>query len=429
MKKFIRILDLLLFIGVPCMVASLLIVSCQDEVKNTVTYTVNEPVYMPFAQFRAQRVAQPTQAMVNPGKICLYSSHLFINEVGKGIHIIDNSNPAAPRPIAFIELEGNIDITVRNNMLYADSYIDLVWFDISNPSAPVEVGRLPDAFRNIYPTIDNSYPIAEIDNTKGVVVGWKVKDITVDVETRHYFYEYYMDFASSADGGNAPTSGGGSSTALTGSMARFAACGNYLYVVNEGMLKVFDLSGQDISKIYDQYLAWNVETIFAYNSKLFFGTTTGMLIYDITDPITPKYLSSVTHILGCDPVVVQDNYAYVTVRGGNTCGQIQSQLNVVDISNPSAPFTRASFIMQSPYGLGIDGNSLFVCDKGLKVFDASTPAMVGDRLVKHFDDIAGFDVIPYNNVLILIGSDGLRQYDYSDQQNISLLSTLNVQAK
>ena len=424
MKKFLHIFNMLLLAGA----VSVIFTACRDEVKTMITYTVNEPVYMSFSEFRTTRAAQPAQEMVNPGKICLYGDYLFINEIDKGIHIIDNSNPAKPYPLAFIELLGNVDIAIRNNMLYADSYIDLVWFDISNPAVPVEAGRLPDAFQNVFPAIDNHYPVTEINKTKGVVVGWTVKNITV--EEGHYNYPFwsregafFMDVATSWAKGS--SSGG---TALNGSMARFAAYNDYLYAVNEGMLKVFDLSGKEVSKVHEQYLRWNVETIFPYSDKLFFGTTTGMLIYDIAaDPVAPRYLSSVIHVLGCDPVVVQGNYAYVTVRGGNACGQNESQLNVVDITNPAAPFTRATFIMESPYGLGIDGNTLFVCDNGLKVFDATTPAMAGDLLLKHFNDINGFDVIPYNNVLILIGSDGLRQYDYSDLQNIRLLSALNVQ--
>ena len=49
------------------------------------------------------------------------------------------------------------------------------------------------------------------------------------------------------------------------------------------------------------------------------GTPTGMLIYSLEDPLVPKYRSSVSHVFGCDPVVVEDDLAYVTVHSGNTC--------------------------------------------------------------------------------------------------------------
>jgi hypothetical protein len=209
-------------------------------------------------------------------------------------------------------------------------------------------------------------------------------------------------------------------------MSRFATYGDYLYVVNNNMLKVFTLSEHGITKSNEQYLSWNVETIFPYDQKLFLGTTSGMMIYSLTDPEKPAYLSSIAHIAGCDPVVVQDNYAYVTIRGGNVCGQNVSLLEVIDISKASSPVLKASFNMKEPYGLGIDGNTLFVCDQGLSVFDATNPVVAGSKMIKQFTSIHGFDVIPYNETLILIGNDGLYQYDYSDLSNIKELSALII---
>ena len=84
--------------------------------------------------------------------------------------------------------------------------------------------------------------------------------------------------------------------------------------------------------------------------------------------------------------------------------------------------------MEFPSGLGIDGTNLFICEGqfGLKVFDASDPLTIGDNLLHSFEDIHAFDVIPFNNILIMIGNDGLYQYDYSDSENLELLSHIPV---
>ncbi|MDR2584719.1 MAG: hypothetical protein LBC84_00625 [Prevotellaceae bacterium] len=401
-----------------------------DQIKSTVTYTANDPVYMPFSEFRATKAAKAAAKMVNPGKICLYGDYLFISEVSKGIHIIDNSQPANPKSVAFVELPGNIDITINNNILYADSFIDLVLFDVSNPDQPKECGRALDVFPNVLPSTGNDYPIREIDWSKGVVVGWEVKTITEKEE----FYPnypcfgcYYLDYgAQSWNSAGKRTSSSPGVTSFTGSMSRFAVFGEYLYVVNSSMLKVFLLHENAVIKVNEQYLSWNVETIFPYDGKLFLGTTNGLMIFGLTDPSKPNWLSSVAHIVGCDPVVVQDDYAYVTIRGGNLCGQNLSLLDVIDISNPLAPQLKASYNMKEPFGLGIDDNLLFVCDQGLTVFDASDPIKVGAKLIKQFGSIHGFDVIPYNQNLILIGNDGLYQYDYSDMNNIKQVSVIKV---
>ena len=403
---------------------------CGDRLNSTVTYTVNEPVYMPFHEFRATKTAKPAQKMVNPGKICLYGDYIFINEVSEGIHIVDNRNPAAPNPVAFIELLGNIDITIKDHLLYADSYIDLVCFDITNPAQPVERGRAENVFEYVLPATDNDFPVKDLDWTKGVIVGWEVKTITEKEEFRPYYPCqgcYYLDLNSSWGSSGKQSTAGSGLTTVTGSMSRFAVYDDYLYVVSNNMLKVFTLVEHAVVKGHEQYLNWNVETVFPYDQKLFFGTTNGMMIYSLTDPAVPTYLSSLSHVVGCDPVVVQGDYAYVTIRGGNVCGQNLSLLDVVDISDPLMPVVKASYSMKEPYGLGIDGNTLFVCDEGLVVFDASNPVQAGTKKIKHFTSIHGFDVIPYNGTLILIGNDGLYQYDYSDIQNIKELSALKIE--
>ena len=42
-------------------------------------------------------------------------------------------------------------------------------------------------------------------------------------------------------------------------------------------------------------------------------------------------------------------------------------------------------------------------------------------------NIHSYDVIPFRNVAIVVGSDGLYQYDYSDPKNLKLLSKIAVE--
>jgi hypothetical protein len=418
-KRIVRIFDFIIVTTLGSLLAVVLLTSCNDD-EDTITYMVNEPVYMSYSDFRASPSVQTARAITSPGKICLYGRYIFINEVDKGFHIIDNTNPSSPQRVGFVDLPGNIDLAVKGNLLFADSYVDLVWFDLTQPANPAPAGRLEQAFPNTLPPTDNYYSTTGIDFNKGVVVGWKVKTVTEKV-SRNSGLDYQNEGALYTNAG----SSSGVAT-MTGSMARFAVQDDYLYAVTNSVLKVFSISGNTVTKGHEQYLDWNTETIFAYGQKLFLGTTSGLLIYDIANPAVPVRLSSLNHVLGCDPVVVQGDYAYVTIRGGNTCGQNLSLLDVVDVSNPAQPRLTVSYGMQSPYGLGIDGDVLFVCDEGLKVFDASDPLLIGARLVKHFTGINGFDVIPYNNILILTGSDGLYQYDYSDIMDIKQISVLEM---
>ena len=84
--------------------------------------------------------------------------------------------------------------------------------------------------------------------------------------------------------------------------------------------------------------------------------------------------------------------------------------------------------MKNPHGLGKSGDLLFICDgsAGLKVYDASDPKKIGENLIYTYPDINAYDVIPLGNLLVMIGDDGLYQYDYSDVRNIRLLSRIEV---
>ncbi|RZL02259.1 MAG: hypothetical protein EOO89_29835, partial [Pedobacter sp.] len=107
--------------------------SClKDSCKST--YTIYEPVFQSLTQVRQSMKSRAPQKMEQTGKLYVYDKYIFLNEVDKGIHVIDNSNPASPRTISFIPIPGNVDLAVKDNYLYADSYSDLVVFDISTPT-------------------------------------------------------------------------------------------------------------------------------------------------------------------------------------------------------------------------------------------------------------------------------------------------------
>jgi len=214
----------------------------------------------------------------------------------------------------------------------------------------------------------------------------------------------------------------GSQTGVGGSMARFATVGDYLYTVNSRDLKVIDITNPaSPNHVSTKNVGFGIETIFPYRDNLFIGAQTGMYIYDISNPISPQKLSQYEHIYSCDPVVVEDDCAYVTLHSENSwCGRFTDELHIIDVSNLSQPVELKTYAMTNPLGLGIDGSNLFLCDNGLKVYDVSDKTNI--VLKQHFS-ISAYDVIPYNNLLIVIGENGMKQYDYSGDE-LTLLSTI-----
>ncbi len=423
--KNIYISVLSLFIGI------VLFSSCEDQIIET--YTANVPIYITYDELRTSVQLEDSKILKNPGKIYFYNDYLFINEYLDGIHIIDNSDPTSPENIAFIKIPGNVDISIKDDILYADSYVDLVAIDISDLSNISVVSRLENIFPYILPPYDENYRVDDIDYERGIVVDWELKKITRKVDERIYpIYPWYEGgdyMIYSYTNGRSSYSSGSSSFGVGGSMARFTAKDNVLYTIDSYNLNVIDISNPDnMNLVKSLYIGWNIETLFPSGNNLFIGSQEGMLIYDITDVYNPVFISDYWHITSCDPVVVKGDYAYVTLRSGNWCGQTNDQLDVIDISNLYEPNLVKSYAMTEPYGLGIDNSTLFICDgsAGLKIYDTNDVLHIEDNIIATFPNIETFDVIPLNGVLMLIGDDGLYQYDYSNLTQIKLLSSITI---
>ena len=398
--------------------------------KRYVTYTQMVPVYIPLKDFRAAITTQPAKELKEPGKIYVKGNYLFINEKDKGIHIYDNSNPSNPVNLAFINIPGNGDIAVKGTTLYADSYIDLVALDISN----INNIRVLKRIQSVFPNALNRNGMW-IDTTKGMVVEWKMETVTVEVDENTISpYHYDSNFrggvttdAMSGGGLKSNSNSGGSSSGRGGSMARFTIYDRTLYAVTNNNMQIFAIDNPQNPIVWAKInLGWNIETIFPYKDKLFIGSQTAMFIYENKDQRNPVQLCQFRHARSCDPVVAEGDYAYVTLRAGSACGGGQSRLDIIDIRNLTNPQLVKSYAMQEPFGVGIDGSNLFVCDgkAGLKLFDAS---VVSDITLQTFiPDFSTYDIIPMGTHAIVVGPDGLYQYDYSTPNNLKLLSKIGI---
>ena len=407
--------------------------ACKDRTTEMITYEANVPVYMPFDEFRASFLKSAPAEISHPGKMYFKDGYLFVNEYGKGIHVIDNTDPSNPEKIAFYEILGNVDMAIKGNILFADSFIDLLAIDITDIENPVEIDRIENVFPEIVPEGDVWCPYAMVDKSKGVIIDWKVQKITEEVAKYNnggYIYYGEMSFMMNTDGAAKWTGISTTGSGTGGSMARFMLNEDYLYVIAvPTRLKTVDISTASEMTVVDSVdMPRMMETLFRLENNLFVGTTTGMLIFDLVNPEKPVQISSYDHITACDPVVVDGQYAYVTLRSGNFCNNARNLLEVVDISSITNPYLVKSYPMFNPHGLGTDGNLLFVCDgaAGLKIYDKSNPLEIITSQVAHYPDFDTYDVIPMDGSLMLVGSGGIYQYDYSDPENIIQISHITI---
>lgn len=413
----------------------LLFYSCEDSTYKE--YKGNAPVYLTYDELRSAVVEEQNVQLENPGKVYFKDNYIFIVEELKGIHVFDNTNPSSPVRKSFVKVPGVVDISISGYILYADSYVDIVVLDVEDVNNIHEVGRMKDILPYTVPPTGNDYPMASVDNKKGVVIAWDVRTIREKVYNQiHYPYPIFWErgdlYLTAVNSGGASSGVSGSGVGVGGSMARFGIKANVLYVVDNNTLKILNIENKTSPvKITDIYPGWGIETMFLTQKNMFLGTSTGMIIYDITEPSAPLWKSFYNHVRSCDPVIVDDTLAYVTLRSGTNCGGNINVLDVVNVKNIQSPQLVYTHPMTNPHGLGKDGDLLFICDgnAGLKVFDASDPRYIKDRLLYSYPSINAYDVIPIGGVLVMIGDDGLYQYNYSNLANISLLSKIETVKK
>lgn len=418
---------------------SVLLEGCSDTCETTQEFVYYEPVYTTVEQIREQISLEQPKAINAVGKIYYKDGFMYVNEPGEGVHIIDNRDPSHPVARNFLRIPGNFDLAIKGGTLYADSFVDLVALDISNPALVQEVGRLKGIFQR-YTTMGIA-----ADVNCCVITSWK-ENSTVSVSESScsmgvqpwggFFYNegLAVPARSSADlsSKTAIAPGNGSGPGVGGSLARFTLSDDYLYLLDgSDVVSVNVAAEKNPVENKRTQVSWDIETIFPHQDKLYIGAMTGMHILDISTPESPSYVGKYQHVTSCDPVVVDDHYAYVTLRTANICQGGDNLLQVIDVQNPASPVLVSSYPMTNPHGLGIDDATLFLCDgdDGLKTFDASDVTKINSNMLAHYKDIQATDVIPFNDLLMMIGEDGIFQYDYSDPKNMKLLSQIAIQGQ
>ena len=409
--------------------------SCvKDDCTRVMTYTKTTPVYKTFAEIRVDPTVEPARDLKNPGKIYLFGNLILINEKGEGVHVIDNANPSAPAKLAFISIPGNVDIAMSGNTLYADNYTDLLAIDMSNIQSA-----------HLKKRVENAFPTYGTDPNLGMLVAYNSEEVTEEVQcddqstmmtNQQWGNDIGVMNTNTTDNAGVSANAGGAgreAIGIGGSMARFGINGQNLYIVDNQDMHIFDISNTENPTRVNQVtvgMGWGIETIFPYQDKLFIGSNVGMFIYDNSNPQSPTYLSEFQHANVCDPVFVDGNFAYVTLRSGTSCQGFSNQLDVVDITDITNPALVSSTAMHNPHGLTVEDEKLYLCDgsDGFKVFDLADKQAIGQNQLFHDSSIPAYDAItiPRANAVLVIGADGFYQYNTSNPAALQLLSHIPV---
>ena len=325
---------------------SLILNSCsKGDYADPVTFY--RPVFKSKAEVRAAVKSTSARDIIAGGKIFTQGDYLFLVDVNRGVHVIDISNISQPRKVAFIPIPGCNDIAVRGNFLYADLSSDLITIDVSNPLNATLKKVIPNVFPRLY-YYNNAFGYNYNSDTSKTLAGWVRVDTSIvrSSNTPQPVNQIIPFFASASSASTAAAVNNGTG----GSLSRFGLLNDRMYTVGTSVLNIFNTAdaGNPVFVKNQSLNQGNIETIFPYKNTLFIGSQTGMFIYDATNPDNPNKLSQFQHLRLCDPVVADDQTAYITLHSGTTCGGFNNQLDVLNITSLTNPVFIKNLCLNQP---------------------------------------------------------------------------------
>ena len=398
--------------------------SCSKEFGTTeITYIKAEAIYKPVSEFRINEFNAPVRNVDEKGKLYVGDNYLLLGELDEGIHVFDNTDPENPEKINFIQIPGNYDFFIEDDQLYANSYFDLVKFDISDP------GNVRLIARHASGLIEDQSIKFNADNVESELIGFEFRQVTEEVEPNTNIWQYlnegeetiYYDYRDEViPPSSVPGAFVGNSSGQTGTTNRLAVHEDKLYVLMRNRIDVFDANLRRGSSQEIQAFG-ALETLYEFNGTLYLGTETSMIVYQIFgDQLLNK--GRFTHARACDPVLpVSDEIAYVTTRSGGNCPGDENRLYVVqtDISNSRYTLLQ-EFTLRQPYGMAMVDGKLFVAEseRGMTVMNASNPSRLSS--IGSWSARTVEDVLPHptqQDVLLISTGDRLIHLKVADQTN------------
>lgn len=143
-----------------------------------IVYTEFTPILITRGSLESSVSLKPVTNIGDAAKIYYKDNFIFISERFKGIHIIDNTNPANPINKGYIAIPGCVDMAIKNDILYVDNAIDLIAINLTDAQKGTlnVVKRIANVFPEVTPPDGGIVP-AKYSTTNRpkntFIIGWK----------------------------------------------------------------------------------------------------------------------------------------------------------------------------------------------------------------------------------------------------------------
>ncbi|WP_163408424.1 hypothetical protein [Flavobacterium ajazii] len=131
-----------------------------------------KPVIVERSSFEKSIVLENPQTIMKSGKIYIKGDLMFINDVNKGFHVYDYSDPKNPVRLQFIKAPGATDLAIIDDVIYINQAVDLVTLTYNAATKKIEI---TNRNKNVFP--QKKSPNGFSAETKGneIVIDWKYK--------------------------------------------------------------------------------------------------------------------------------------------------------------------------------------------------------------------------------------------------------------
>jgi hypothetical protein len=128
------------------------------------------PVLLDRIAFENSVQIQPVQNIATSGKIYIKDNLMFVNDLNKGFHVYNYTNPNTPVKLGFIKILGATDLAIRDNTIYINQAVDLVTLNYNSANNTIQVLHRN---KNVFPQkISPVGTYAYESNQNNIVIDW-----------------------------------------------------------------------------------------------------------------------------------------------------------------------------------------------------------------------------------------------------------------
>jgi hypothetical protein len=129
-----------------------------------------KPVLLNRTTFENSIQILSSQSIVASGKIYVKDNLMFVNDLNKGFHVYNYTNPATPVKLGFIKILGATDLAIRDNTIYINQAVDLVTLNYNSANNTIQVLHRN---KNVFPQkVSPLGNYAYESNENNIVIDW-----------------------------------------------------------------------------------------------------------------------------------------------------------------------------------------------------------------------------------------------------------------